>query len=419
MLNKRIFLFLFLGIFLISLLGSSQAYFYKSHEFWTLKAFSQTSSPITQLCGTGNNYEAFKTGVLAADVPVLHYFDKKVSSYVGTHSKGAGLASCLSNADTDEEKCFCYGETMHWVAQDRYSHLQEGVVYKYLKSEGGLNFLGHMTIERDFENKHMEYVKNDPIVTSGKLEQYDSTALDYLFEEYGGNPELLSLLSQQAGIDLTNDARIFRSGYQGEGFYSTVYKDKVSLPYWFWLIPIILIIFGLFLVFASLKFGKGFWKWMLLIYSIVIVIFALVILISIFQGTTWKLTTIFIEIPPKFGYLSVSQEDIVYYDQIVTQATIDYLKTGNVVIVDGSGLSYEQDGQLVKGALSEAQQVAQYIIYPIALVIFLYMNYVFISLALGLKVNVFNRWVGKSLIILFMLVILIFSVLMLQGVIFG
>lgn len=374
--KKKVYLYLILAIFLISAISQTSAFFYKSHEYFPLKAFSEVDSPMTNLCRP--YLKAFVDGDLSADVPVLHYFDNKVQSYIGTHSSGAGLTACLNEADTDEERCFCYGMGMHWIAHDRFSHTNyngiPGLVPKYLGKYFGLNFIGHMTIERSFENQHIDYLQsiNDPIVTSGELDYYDSTALDSLFSEFGGNDNLLKILSDQAGIDMTNDARIFRSGYHGEGFYNTVYKDKAGLPWWFWSICVILIILGILLIFMALKFGKNRWKWLILIEGIILLGLGLIILFSIFTGTTWKVTTIFIEIPPKFGYLKVSHADIIYYNDLAVQASVDYLKTGLAPLDDASGLSYvDRTGVSHKGDLITAQQGALYFVYPTLVILIL------------------------------------------------
>lgn len=406
---KKLIGILILCLLLLSLVVPfTSAFFYQNHIKFTLTGFEEVQSPITQLCKP--HLKEFIDGNLAADVPVLHYFDSKVASYIGTHTLGAGLQACLNKADDDGQRCFCYGQGLHWTAQDRFSHTNangiQGLVPKYLSKYGSFNFIGHMSVERDFEKKSIEmYTKaNDPIITSGALTQYDDTALDSLFDVNGGSTKYLELLSDSAGIDLTNDAKIFRNGYQGEGFYSTVYKDKIGLPLWFWAVCVVLIVLGLILIVLALKFGKTRWKWFIFIEGVILLVLGLIIFFSIFTGQSWELTTVFIEIPPKFGYLSVSNADIVYYDQVVQQATNEYLKTGVAPITDGSGLSYQENtGVWVKGALIEAQKFGVYIIFPVILLLLLISNALVIVRSFRKKItklNIFGK-IGVTFVTLF------------------
>lgn len=412
--NKKFLSLIVLSLMLFSVITpTAQAFFYQNHIKWTLQGFEDVDSPITEMCRP--YLKEFVDGNLAQDVPVLHYFDNKVQSYIGTHSRGAGLQSCLELADNTAEKCYCYGGGMHWIAQDRYSHLEEGITTQYLEKFFALNFVGHMVVERNYEKKSMKLYesKNDPIL--GQVEVYNSDALGTLFD-VGADGELipndyLNILSKQAGIDITNDAKIFRSGYLGEGFYSTVYRDKVALPWWFWAISIVLIIIGLIIGILAFYFGISGWKWIFLLEGILILSLGALILFSIFTGTTWKITTILIEIPPKLGYLSVSDADIVKFDALVQQATNNYLMTGEAVIDDGSGLSYvDRTGKQVTGALTKAESRSLYILMPIIALLFLFMNYYIIQKMLKRKVNKVFSIGGNILVGLFLGIFGLFTI---------
>lgn len=424
--NKKNFVLLFLvAILLISSVNFTSAFFYKNHIKWTLTGFDDVDSPITQLCSP--YLKEFIDGDLAQDVPVLHYFDNnKVSSYIGTHSAGqGGLQGCLQQADTDAERCFCYGGGLHWSVQDRFSHTSyggiDGLVVKYLKKYYSFNFIGHMTIERDYEIKSVDmYTKNnDPVITSGELEYYDSTALDSLFTTNANGEQVgsryLELLNLQAGFDITRDASIFRDGYQGSGFYSTVYQDKISLPFWARMGCLITGIIGSLLIFVAIKFSKNKWKWFLIVSGIILIALALIVLLAIYTGNAWKVTTAFIEIPPTFGYLSVSQADIQFYDQQVQQATDEYLRTGEVVITDGSGLSYvDKNGQFHEGDLNLAQRTGIYFILPALLLILLSSYFVVIKQSFNKKskkLNIFGK-IGVGIVSFFLLFASILTIYM-------
>ena len=256
---------------------------------------------------------------------------------------------------------------------------------KYLRRQGGLNFLGHMRIESSAEKKFLESRKNDPIITSGKLDQIDSKALDSVYARTGGNPELMRLLvdiTDIEGVDVENTVSVFRCGYRGiskakcltereetsekGGFENTVYVDKVKLPFWMWGVSIGMIVLGLAVSLVVLIFGKTRWKYITAIFWGFWLILGVIIVVSFITGTTWKLTTLVLQTP--IPYLQVSQEDTEFYYNKAQQATNEFFKTGQLPFDDASGLSYvdSKTGVLVKGALIEAQGTAK-IIYMIVL----------------------------------------------------
>lgn len=364
--KSKLILSFVLTLFLLSF---ASAFFVESHTKWTLQGFGEVNSPITQKCEP--YIDLVLDGDTSSDMGVLHYGSNNlITSYIYPHTKGGHL-SCLREAGADIEKqCFCYGNALH-VIQDSYSHNENGIVTKTLKKYLGTNYFGHMSVERDFENKHMELIQKDDAVLYSKITSYNGRLLNSLFPELGGDNKFLLLANQVAGIDMTTDAKIFRSGYIGEGFYSTVYKDKVNLPYWAISIPIILIALSLVVIFILLRFGTTGWRWMTSFIWLLIMIVGIVIIVSFYTGTTWKLTTFVIEIPPMFGYLSVSQQDIITYDNAIQQATNKFLETGELTIQDASGLSYTDasTGQKTVGELTKAERGSKYIVLPLMLIV--------------------------------------------------
>ena len=178
--------FLIFGIFLLIINTMPvESFFTESHLYWTIKGFESTDSSITRECN--GKLSILLDGNTAADVPVLHYFDKNtVTSYISTHTQGAGYQTCLLEASADVEKrCFCYGVGTH-IVEDVFSHLEDGLVPKYLKKFLGTNLFGHMVIERDFEKKHVALVltrTSEPWIQKGELQSYNGIILNNLFEE--------------------------------------------------------------------------------------------------------------------------------------------------------------------------------------------------------------------------------------------
>lgn len=363
---KKILLGLLVGFFLISF---SSAYYPQDHTYWTLKGFQDIDSPITQKCRP--YIEQVLNGDHGTDVPVLHYTDNKITSYIFTHQRSAYL-SCIEEAGTDTEAyCFCIGNALHLI-QDLYSHGEDGLVVKYLTRYGSSNLLGHMTIERNYEKQHMAIVERTEPQLYSQVMFYDERFLNLLFIETGGDPKYLELLNTMSGIDMTQDARIVRSGYLGEGFYSTIYKDKINLPFWAYGLSLGASIVALIVIIILWLFGKSWWKWVGIGLWVLLLVFGIVIFVSFINGSTWQITTKLIEIPPMFGYLKVSQQDIDTYNQKVQQGVTKFLETGNLQVDDASGLTYiDRNGVKHEGPLNKAEFIFKFVVLPVLVGLFI------------------------------------------------
>jgi len=367
--KKKILLLIMFGILLLNLIPLTSAFFVKSHLYWNIKGMQDVQSPITELCS--DKLDILLDGVVATDIPVLHYFDEQFMSYISTHTRGSGYEACLIRAGTDPElQCFCYGVGLHNI-QDHFAHAEGGLVPKYLSKYFSSNLVGHMTVEKSYENKHMELVENSNIVSSGTLDYYNKRVLDNLFEEKGGSYKYLLLLEDMSGIDMRNDANIFASGYKGVGFYDTVYGKKLSLPWWFWSLSIGLIIIGFGVSIVLLIVKGASWKYFLIGIYLILGIIGILILVSFFSGNTWQWIQLSIMILP----IRVSDSDISHYDNLVQQATNRFLATGYLPYDDNSGLTYwDSEGNYVEGALSQAEKKFQYILLPIVILLFIALN---------------------------------------------
>ena len=75
---------LLLSLFLISFcIPNISAPFTKDHLAFTIDGFEEISSPITEQCRP--YLDIVLDGNTGNDVPVLHYGDSKVTSYIFTH----------------------------------------------------------------------------------------------------------------------------------------------------------------------------------------------------------------------------------------------------------------------------------------------------------------------------------------------
>lgn len=383
---------LVLSILVLSILSLSSvsAFFPQSHIAWTVDGFNTIKSPITDNCRQYLN--VVLDGDNGADSGVLHYGGSLVTSYIYTHTL-AGYKQCLIDAaDEVDKQCFCHGMYLH-IIQDSFSHNTngnlDGVVVAGLKQYAGSNYFGHMTLERDFENKHVEQMKKngDYAITSGSLDKYNAIYLDTLLTSDGKPSKYLAVINDIAGIDLSGDVKAIRSGYQGVGFYDSNAKNRYSLPAWAILIIIALLTVGLGMVILNLLYGSGGWKWISVLFWVVILSIGVIILISFFTGGFWSLITKTLDTTAATGYLSVSDKNVALYSKVVQDATNNFLQTGDTPIQDASGLSYCPKGEATAtgcnvklvGYLDKAETPFKVVYYgvfmPLSIAIMVFLNY--------------------------------------------
>lgn len=369
---------LFLILFLLSISFVS-ADFTRPHTYWVLYALENANSPAADLCR--ERVDKVIDGNVAADIPVLHYYDEQYLSYIVTHTRGGGFQACLDYAGTDPDlKCFCMGLGTH-IVEDVYSHGGYNVAGEHiighteaaLKKYAAPNLYGHMSAEKDFENKLFKIIEErEGKEMLDKLEHYagqnkDSTLCNNFFEQSGGSRKYFDLFYQYTNVDIVNDANIFCNGYKNTGFYDTVYQNKATLPFWFKALGWSFIIFTLPCLFLLLWLGRKSWhKYVLATILIGLLGFGVLFVYVFNTNQTWKVTNVIIEIPTWFGYLSISESDVLEYDRLIKQSTVDFINsvdlTRDLPIDDASGLTYnDRFGKLRVGTLTKAESNFKYI----------------------------------------------------------
>jgi hypothetical protein len=422
--SKQLFLIFSLPLFFLLFVIPTDAYFTKSHEYWVLKAIEdEPDSMVAKLCG--DRPEFLTSGNTINDVPVLHYNDRdQVKSYIFLHQRQSYI-KCLNEAGTDvNKKCLCYGG--HNIG-DGLAHLDDGIVVKYLKKYLGSNLLYHAAIESDYEKKHMKYLekKGDSLITSGKLEFYDDRVLDVFFEETGGNSEYLEIYSRLSGLsfdEFKRDAQIFRSGYQGEGFYSTIYDEKITLPSIFYIFAIGLMVLGLgsiiIILVLGIKFPTTKWKYLFILLSLIVLFIGSMLLISLITGNTWDWIRLSLTLVP----IKISDADVALYDDLNLKDHKEFFRTGVMPDDDVSGLSfYDSEGRFHEGALSNAEKPFNYlmifVIAPLVLLFYTFLLYKIFKVKKKEKstVNKVMNFLGWMYLILFILLFIGWTLLMVLG----
>lgn len=414
MIKKKLLLTLFFSIIFLSLISQVDSFFFRDHQYAVLKAFELSSSPLAEQCRP--HIEAVLTGTEAADVGVIHYFDDKVSSYIGTHQR-VGYENCLSMAGSDiESRCFCHGISLHIVV-DALSHLDGGIVVENIRKSFGSNFLGHMVVERSMEKKHEVFLRktSDPILS--QVDFFDKRVLNMMFEfnqagEITGPSKFMSLINEASGIDMEQDALTIRAGYLSQGFFDTAYKkEKLVLPFWAWGIGIGAIIIGFTVALTLIIFGKTKFKFIASILWFGVGIIGIIIIYSFLTATTWQITLFLIEAPASVGYLMVSDQDVQFYHDALIQNSVRFLDTEILSIDDASGLSFvDQNGFFHEGALKRAQGPFNTILLPIMVLMLLIFSIWSFLKSFKIKTPKILNIAGTGIGIFFGLIILLFIV---------
>jgi len=387
--NKKIFL-LFSIILVITILSISvNAQFTPEHEFETIYSCQNGHGAIVDQC-CGTNMQLLIDGDAGADIFVVHYVDPNtVGSYIATHTRGNYL-NCLQWAGTDKDlQCYCYGMGLH-QSQDILFHTNfngtNGLVPTYLQRTFSSNLGGHMAIENDFDIKFQDYYKSDPILSSGQLKIADNglftktMLLNVNCNTLTGTNKFLELSVKISGLTLSQvrqDACTFSVGYKGNGFKDTAYgNNKLNLPTSWWLVAVVLVIIGLFGIFAVYFIPRLLNKqpnWWIIFYYILfgfLTILAILLLLSMIFNFSWLLVRTAVSFLP----ISVSQNDIIKYTAMEKTYSVNFIQSANIVNDQNSGLAYyDRNNQLVNGALAQGEWTFLFLALPFYAFSFLYL----------------------------------------------
>lgn len=363
--KNLLFAFAFLFV-VVTTMQMASAAFTTEHLYWTAHEFNSIDSAITQQCA--GKLEIILDGNTGADVPVLHYYDNDFMSYVFTHTRN-GYQECLQYAGTDTDLlCNCYGGGTH-IVQDNFFHNNNGVVPTHLEASATPNLIGHMIIEQSFEVEFLKFLDetNDPMYENGQLDYYNSIVLD----TYLNDKKYIDQLNHVTGLDTRNDINIFSNGYKGEGFFDTVYDQKVTLPWWFYALSWGMTIFGLGMSLAIMLFArrKGYAFWLMLPF-LIIGLLGILILVAFYTHNAWQVVTFMLKVPSTLGLLDVDRTTVEQINTLELAATRAFFQTGVLPYDDASGLTYtDRLGVEHSGALHEASKRFTNVVLPIMAVI--------------------------------------------------
>jgi hypothetical protein len=340
-------------VFVVALLACTPAVlarFPHEHVYLTLKAFRELDTPITRLCG--DKLELVQAGNNGADAPVIHYMDDKVTSYIGTHTKGT-YEQCLIEAGSDvDARCVCYGMGLH-IAQDDV-HVYDYGVPKWIKKYWGSNVVLHAAAERKHEQMLLSDIQEGKLGTVvGYNEVVERTKHSY--DPFFSQEKFINLFNRATGTDMYSDIAIVGASLRGERWDQEVYGKKVGLPAWTYvLIGGLIAVGALFIVLALLsKTSVGF-KAFSVVKGSLFALAGLILLASILTGQSWVWFNYLLQ--PVGAVMSVSDDEHRVWMEKGYEHTKYFLENEELPHADASGLSYyDEDGKYHRGALNEAE----------------------------------------------------------------
>lgn len=412
MIKKNLFIFcVILALFIPLITSPVSAFFTKQgHSHPILQALDEDpDSAVAKLCG--EHPEWLIDGNFVNDAFVLHYTDRdKVQSYIFTHQLNS-YYECLREAGSDtEQKCKCYGRGSH-IVQDRYAHTDDGLVPKYISKYFSTNLIGHMAVENSMEVKSESIRGGDSI--SSRLDYYDKVIGDSIMTD----PHSIQQLSDTTGLsyeEVERDIITIATGYRGEGFYNTVYKDKVGLnklPGWFWVIITMLVGIGVLitilfvLVLPAFGVQMTYWRFVIIGLYLIVTFIGVLMIASLYTGDTWQWVRLSLNAYP----IVVSDSDVNYYNDMALKATKDFFRnpeTSIYLVDDASGLSYrDSSGVWKEGALSKAEGPSK-IFFIVTILPFLVILHIFLLYkTFSRKPNKFIKVLGYIILAIIILVV--------------
>lgn len=342
-----------------------------------------------------------------ADALVAGYFKTNTrKDYQQAHKK-LSYESCWTHAGTDDDlKVCCLGIGAHQT-QDPYSHGYDDTIVGYteicVNNYWGTNFLTHIACENAYLKWMLsdmpEYEKEQLILNAGNT--YD---IFYTNGKIEGN-KYADLIAKSIGFTSNEQKENFYNalstvGYfikQGQGSgYVNMYKSNAKIPSEYYIYILSGLIIGILLMFISFRFGQNNLKWVLFgigaLFFILAIWFGIALLtgkafnwyrnfsdftptiiysslagfsiLSIFVSLTFnkrlKIATItifsiialfagYVLLTTHFGYVTI--QDPESYMTKAVEATVTFLKTGQLANVDASGLDFCTGNNCYTGTL--------------------------------------------------------------------
>ncbi|MGC9309939.1 MAG: zinc dependent phospholipase C family protein [Candidatus Nanoarchaeia archaeon] len=138
-------------LFLVLLSPGSLAYGPHFHNYITnqLKEQGQEIEIIKDCLDGGINEEAFRAGSIVPDITVIYYFTEGGKNYKATHNWNF-QQELLSQANTEDEKCFAYGVAAH-LLEDSIAHTDN--IPKKIESTRVPNWILHPLLEKKYDSE--------------------------------------------------------------------------------------------------------------------------------------------------------------------------------------------------------------------------------------------------------------------------
>jgi len=207
---KKLFLILFISIFLLSPLVSSWGP--ATHTRLANELFENPQSKIITDCLPYK--DAFLMGSMTPDITVIYYYSSGGKNYQLTHNHNFA-DEVMAQARTDEERCFAYGIEAHLIA-DSVSHNM--AVPKAIKKTFIPNWLVHPLLEQKYDAVMMRRYPG--------LENQSEHMMDALFGSNGDR--YVEMVEKALGDNIDFDVKsdMTKLAYALGGFYEESYKPR-------------------------------------------------------------------------------------------------------------------------------------------------------------------------------------------------
>ena len=366
--NKFLFILL-----IIIILNSSPilAWFPHSHAYISLVSLRTSNTPITNLCAGRENL--IITGMFADDVFVVHYLEggTKITSYIGSHSKGF-YERWMQLAGSDKDlKCMGYGIGGFHQVQDQETHyviVPEDIMRYKLP-----NIIVHPAREQQLEQSMLKDLQEngDPykVTSYGEVVTITQNSLDI----FDTNPKYLATFSKATGLkpeDIKRDIDTVNINLKGNSWDEAVYGKRVYLPtsYIIWLL--ILLAIPILSLYLTYKIGRNSWKFLAYFLHGLFAVIIILAMISVPLGTSWKWYQYANSVPVKL----ISNVDYKpHVDKSIAQTKL-FLQDEILRYKDASGLSYTEGDRKIDGALTKADKKVRYFVIPLVAIILIVLN---------------------------------------------
>jgi len=213
------FKILLIGLILIALLSNiSSAFGPHMHNYILDRVkVDGNETDIVQLCLSGGaNEQAARAGAMIPDTTVVFYYAKGGANYKVAHNWLA-QQNLMQEAQTDNEKCFAWGYSMHLIA-DSISHTK--AIPQKIEKTKVPNWLLHplweKKVDSELASEHPELMEETKHMLDGMYGAHGDRYFEMLQKAWGDN------------IDFNIKEQVDNLAFALDAFYDDAFRPEVK-----------------------------------------------------------------------------------------------------------------------------------------------------------------------------------------------